>query len=1063
MNNKVIKVLMFILMIVCLKFNNVYSFGMDYINFQNLTIDDGLSQSLVEYIYQDSLGYMWIGTDDGLNRFNGIDFKIYKNSKSDKNTISDDGITSIIEDSSKNLWIGTDNGLNKMDLLTGDIHRYLISEADRQNSNSTIEELMIDSKGRLIACTISSLNIYDSENDTFEQVTSNLFKDKVLQDFVEGNNGDIWIATNSGLYKYSNEENNIQQFNELEDVIGDIDIFSLHYENNNLWLGTKTEGLIIINLEDHSVTQYKNNPKEDNSIASNIIRDILRAEDGNVWLATDQGLVLFDEESEKFYTYKKGIDKYSICDEDIISLYQDNTGVIWVGTFNGVSRFYINKNFKVYRNDLLNDNSLSNNSVRGIYEDDDEMIWVGTFNSGLNRINKYTGEVTRYFSSYDENSLSSNRIRAITGIDNEIWIATDDGLNKYDKNTGVFKVYKESDNGNTVVNNDIRVVFIDKSGVLWIGTRGGLCTFDRKGTFTSYNNMLDEVGIYEKTISAIFEDSEGIMWIGFGNNLGIISYNRKNGQVKRYVSDENDLNSLTSNMVRCITEDSSGAIWIGTEHGLNKFIKSDEKFITYTDKEGLSNNFIYGIAVDNNDNIWVSTNYGISMYDKENNNFIRYYEADGLSTNEFNGFSYHRNKDGSSIYFGGVNGLTEINPNNIKVNVIPNKVLIDYIKTSGGINIIERDNIKLEYDSRELYIRFFTPEYKGASQMQYAYKLEGFDSDWTFAGHENYARYASLDPGKYTMLVIGRNYNGVWSDITKVNINVKNTIWKTPYAYTIYIIIIITIIYLICNEVKILEQLVTQRTLDLNNKLIENKNLYNKLIKAEKYKNNYFINLSHELRTPLNVIVSIEQLISTFNKEGKEISNDKMESYMNALRGNSNRLLNLINNIIDTSKIESGSYRLDKETSDIVSIVEDTALSMVKLAEVKGIELIVDPEIEELYIECDKLDIERCITNLIGNSIKFTKEGGNIIVTISELSNQVKISVKDNGIGIDKEYHDSIFNRFGQVYNETNEEMGGSGLGLTLTKNLINLHGGEITVISEKGQGSEFIITLPLK
>ena len=1063
MNNKVIKVLMFILMIVCLKFNNVYSFHMDHINFQNLTIDDGLSQSLVEYIYQDSLGYMWIGTDDGLNRFNGIDFKIYKNSKSDKNTISDDGITSIIEDSSKNLWIGSDNGLNKMDLLTGDIHRYLISEADRQNSNSTIEELMIDSKGRLIACTISSLNIYDSENDTFEQVTSNLFKDKVLQDFVEGNNGDIWIATNSGLYKYSAEENNIQQLNDIKDLIGNIDIFSLHYENNNLWLGTKTEGLIIINLEDHSVTQYKNNPKEDNSIASNIIRDILRAEDGSVWLATDKGLVLFDEESEKFYTYKKGIDKYSICDEDIISLYQDNTGVIWVGTFNGVSRFYINKNFKVYRNDLLNDNSLSSNSVRGIYEDDDEMIWVGTFNSGLNRINKYTGEITRYFSSYDENSLSSNRIRAITGIDNEIWIATDDGLNKYDKNTGVFKVYKESDNGNTVVNNDIRVVFIDKSGVLWIGTRGGLCTFDRKGTFTSYNNMLDEVGIYEKTISAIFEDSEGIMWIGFGNNLGIISYNRKNGQVKRYVSDENDLNSLSSNMVRCITEDSSGAIWIGTENGLNKFSKSDEKFITYTDKEGLSNNFIYGIAVDNNDNIWVSTNYGISMYDKENNNFIRYYEADGLSTNEFNGFSYHRNKDGSSIYFGGVNGLTEINPNNIKVNVIPNKVLIDYIKTSGGINIIERDNIKLEYDSRELYIRFFTPEYKSASQMQYAYKLEGFDSDWTFAGNENYARYASLDPGKYTMLIKGRNYNGVWSDITKVNINVKNIIWKTPYAYATYMIIITIIMYLICNEVKILEQLVTQRTLDLNNKLIENKNLYNKLIKAEKYKNNYFVNLSHELRTPLNVIVSIEQLISTFNKEGKEISKDKMESYMSALRGNSKRLLNLINNIIDTSKIESGSYRLDKETSDIVSIVEDTALSMVKLAEVKGIELIVDPEIEELYIECDKLDIERCITNLIGNSIKFTKEGGNIIVTISELSNQVKISVKDNGIGIDKEYHDSIFNRFGQVYNETNEEMGGSGLGLTLTKNLINLHGGEITVISEKGQGSEFIITLPLK
>ncbi len=271
------------------------------------------------------------------------------------------------------------------------------------------------------------------------------------------------------------------------------------------------------------------------------------------------------------------------------------------------------------------------------------------------------------------------------------------------------------------------------------------------------------------------------------------------------------------------------------------------------------------------------------------------------------------------------------------------------------------------------------------------------------------------------------------------------------------------IIYFFYNQVKILDSLVTQRTQELNNKLHENKKLYKRLIEAEQYKNNYFVNLSHELRTPLNVILSIEQLIRSLVKSGKRIDNEKMEGYMNTLGGNSKRLLNLINNIIDTSKIDSGSYKLNKEETDIVSLVEDTALSMVELARSKGIELIVDPEIEELTISCDKLDIERCIVNLIGNAIKFTESEGTITVAVDELEDKVRISVKDTGVGIDEKYHKSIFDRFGQVYDVSSEDFGGSGLGLTLTRNLINLHGGEIKVFSKVGEGSEFIILLPIE
>lgn len=1064
MKKNIKKVIGLLFLFICVFSNNVYSSNKyGNINFQSITIDDGLSQSLAEYIYQDSLGYIWIGTNDGLNRYNGNEFKVYKNIKNDENTISNNMISSLVEDSDKNLWIGTDGGLNKMNLNTGEITRYLVSEEDKLYSNTVVDELLIDSKGRLWVCTINGLNLYDSENDNFIKVASDYLENKGIQDIIEDGEGNIWVSTRDGLFKYNHEKKSVESFYHDENdknTISENNIFSLHYSNNELWIGTKTGGLNIMNLKDYSIKKYvhdSNNPK---SIPSNLIRDIIRDKDGNIWLATDQGLASFDEKNETFYTYKKNTDKYSICDDNVINLYQDNLGVIWVGTFGGVSKFFPNNDFRVYRNDPTDNNSLSSSSVCGIYEDDEGNVWIGTFNAGVNKVSE--NEVTRFFNDVNEaNSLSSNRIKDITGIGNEIWIATDNGLNKYDKATGRVTVYKKTEDGNSVINNEIRVLHIDKDGILWIGTRGGISTLDRQGKFTSYNEVLEKNGVYEKTVSAIYEDSEGIMWFGLGNDGGLVKYNKKTGEVKNYLSDDNK-NSLSFNNVRSISEDSSGNIWIGTQDGLNKLNKNTEEFTVYLYSDGLSNSFIYGVLVDNYDNIWTTTNYGLSMYDQSEDKFVRYYEADGLATNEFNGFSYHKNRNGD-IYVGGVNGVTKFNPLELQLKMGTSDVIVDSIKTSGGMEVTLRDNIILEYDSRELYIKFFIPEYKNMSQMQYAYKLEGMDSEWAFSGTENYARYANLPPGKYKMLVAGRNYNGVWSDISSIDIKVKNSIFKTPIAYFIYIVILFGIIYLFYNQVKILDSLVTQRTQELNNKLYENKKLYKRLIEAEQYKNNYFVNLSHELRTPLNVILSIEQLIRSLVKSGKAIDNNKMEGYMNTLGGNSKRLLNLINNIIDTSKIDSGSYKLNKEETDIVSLVEDTALSMVELARAKGIELIIDPEVEELTINCDKLDIERCIVNLIGNAIKFTESKGTITVSIDKLEDNVKISVKDTGVGIDEKHHKSIFDRFGQVYDVSSEEFGGSGLGLTLTRNLINLHGGEIKVFSKAGEGSEFIILLPIK
>ena len=325
MNKIIKKVVIFIVILIGVFCNDSYAKDNYNINFKSITIDDGLSQSLAEYIYQDSFGYIWIGTNDGLNRYNGNEFKVYKNIKNDINSISNNMISSLVEDEDKNLWIGTDGGLNKMNLITGDITRYLVSDDDKVRSNTVVDELLIDSKGRLWVCTINGLNLYDSKNDTFVKVASEYLENKGLQAIDEDCEGNIWVSTREGLYKYNPSNNEIEEF--LHDknnpnTISENNIFSVYYSEKKLWIGTKTGGLNVMNLDDYSVKVYTHDPNNSKSIPSNFIRDIIRDKDGTMWLATDQGLARFDEENEIFYTYKNNTDKYSICDDNIINLYK---------------------------------------------------------------------------------------------------------------------------------------------------------------------------------------------------------------------------------------------------------------------------------------------------------------------------------------------------------------------------------------------------------------------------------------------------------------------------------------------------------------------------------------------------------------------------------------------------------------------------------------------------------------------------------------------------------------------------------------------------------------------
>ncbi|WP_195988174.1 sensor histidine kinase [Clostridium sp. D53t1_180928_C8] len=1038
----------------------------DLNSFKVRNINDGLSQISVESIFQDSSGYVWIGTRDGLNRYNGHKIKIYRKNKKMENSLSGNAITSINEDKSGNIWVGTTTGLNKIDVSTNKITRYLPNENGCNISHYRIRDILIGEDGEILVATNNGLNIYNEDKDDFVRIYGQGYEKgelsgQAINALEQDRYGNYWVGTKEGLNKIDKINGEVIEYlydhNNNNSISGNY-ISSLYYDDNNqeLWVGTCYLGLNRINLNNGVIERFFSG-NESTDLPGAYIKDILKNSSGEVWVATDYGLAYYDEKNNIFN--RKESDKYdfsNVVSNDINTVFEDNSGMMWVGTPGGISTYNKINEFKSYRTSELNTNSVTEQYISGIYEDNDGLLWVGTMLDGIDVIDRESGQVKKInHKSYnkEEISISNDMVREITGIDNEIWIATQHGLDLYNKATDTLVSFKES---HGLASNDILSLLIDSDGVLWIGTYGGICSYDRNGNIINYSKQLLDSGITQSPIVDIHQDKDGDIWFAADIDNGLIRYT--NGKFEKY--NLSGYKKFYSRVYSINSDDSY--IWLGTDSGLVKLNKDTNDIILYNEEDGMNNSFVYGMLFDEDNNLWLSTNYGISKFDIKEDKFINFNVDDGLQSNEFNQYSYYKSRSGE-MFFGGINGFTSFYPRDIEVkSYIPQVQIGEFI--SGDNTLYEKENntINLNYNENMIEFEFFLPDYS-SSNLQYFYMLEGIDNKWINAGSRNYANYINIEPGKYVFKVCARNAKGDFSEPTCINVIVDPPIYKTTLAYFIYFAISICIIFIIWNRVKILDGLVAQKTVELNKKLVENEELYKRLLANEKYKNNYFVNLSHELRTPLNIIVSAQHVVDNLNKREEGISREKISHYMNTIKRNSNRLIRLIDNIINTSKIESGSYKLNIEECDIVYLVEELALSMKDYIEEQGIELIIDPDIEEKIIQCDSSEIEKVIMNLISNAVKFTKRGGVIEVRVSECNECVKVSVKDTGIGIDRSKYKSIFNRFDQAYNSTSEEFGGSGLGLTLSKQLIELHGGTIDISSEIGKGSEFIVILPVK
>lgn len=1013
--------------------------------FNNINIEQGISQSTIEDIFQDSEGYIWLGTNDGLNRYNGYEFKIY-NYEEYQNSISHNGITDITEDKYGNIWVNTVSGVNKINKKTEKISNY--TEINGKIKEDSTTEIIVTKDNNILVGTYEGLNIYNAKEDRFDIILEQ--KDGILSSCIysidEDINGNIWIGTELGLNKLSKD------FKVLETYTSESEIYNIFCDDENgfVWAGSDSSGLLKIDTKTKEVKQYINNIEDLNSLPANQVGAIIRDSKGNLWVGTTNGLARYNEKNDSFDVYKNKVyDKNSLVYNDVRSIIEDREGVLWVGTYSGISIFDTESSIKYYNAGLDDGYLLSENMVHGIYEDDEGYLWIGSRTKGVNIIDR-ENNTSKSISMEHNNVIQSNSINDITVYKDFIFVATDAGVLKINKKENTIQNYNLEDG---LIGENVKDIFVCDKNYLWIGSTNGLNLLDiENDKIIDMTDYVDE-GSY---VRYVYQGQDGSYYIGFlrDGGLGIIEPNSK--ETKYYKNIPNDKTSISSNRVRYINEDSKGNIWIGTSYGLNKYDPKTKVFKRYTTSDGIANNTIYGVLVDDNDNIWVSTNKGISQIDTKNNTVNNLSVTDGLQGNEFNGNAAFKSKSGE-LFFGGINGLNAFYPEDVNSINNKSKVIFDGFKVNDK-DYLDINGLKFGNNTENIKIKFFTPVYSSNKNISYEYELIGSNSSKATT-KENYVIYNDLLPGKYTFKVRAVDSRGDISDSETIEFSIKYPFWMSPIACFIYLVI--AILFIINNKYKLkyLDRLVKSRTKELEEQMIKNEELYNNNIKIEENKNKYLVNLSHELRTPLNVISSTNQLLLELSKKDN-IKADKLAYYIDISERNCNRLLNLVNNILDNTKLQSKMYTLNLKEVDIIYLVEETSLTLIDYIKSKSIELIIDPEVEEKIILCDDYEIERCIVNLVSNAAKFTPEGGNITITIKDLDDKVMISVLDTGVGIEEKYHKTIFDRFNQVDND--ESKGGSGLGLSITSKIVELHKGEIYVESKVGEGSNFVIILPV-
>jgi len=842
------------------------------VKFDRLSIEDGLSQSTVRCILQDVRGFMWFGTDAGLNRYDGYTFKTYKRDLENPGSLSNGLIWSLYEDRLGTMWVGTDVGLNRYDREQNRFTRYFHDPENPYSvSDNSIRAILEDSRGVLWIGTNGGLCEYDRDNDVFirhmhDPGDLNSIGSDRIRSLYEDDSGNLWIGTYDGLNRYDSGQERFERIGmppEAEDAQAGTRVRDVVEDSTGvLWIGTN-RGLFEFDPESETYTAHRHEPGNPNSISSNSIRFLHIDRTGALLIGTTGGgLDWYDGSYSIFFHFRHDpAGPSSISSDELRSIYEDRAGILWIGTYKrGLSKYdRMSNKFLHFHTDNLFPNSINNNSVRAFYEDDYGFIWIGTFGGGINMYDRNAARYT-YFQHDPANprSLSHDRIYAITeDRHGYVWIGTNGGgLNRFDRKTGYFEHFRyDPDDPGSLSSDRIRVIYEDSNGTLWIGTNGGgLNQFERDSeTFMRLiNDPYDPVSISNNSVYALCEDRSGMLWAGTVDGLNRLD--RENNRFTRFKFEIDDSTSISDKGILSIYEDSEGALWIGTYGGLNRFNRDSETFTRYTEKDGLANDVIYGILEDDDGNLWMSTNKGISKFNPRTESFKNYDVRDGLQGSEYYPGAYYKSKRGE-MFFGGSNGFNAFLPGEIVDNThIPPIVITDFRlfnesvlpKKPGRRTIItktisEADEICLYHHQDVFSFEFAALDYSAPEKNRYAYKMEGFNEDWTYSDSRRFVTYTNLPPGEYVFRVRGSNNNDVWNDDgTSVSVTITPPFWQTTWFTVFFVIFAVAVVYTgyklrirkIERRRKILESQVAERTAEIEKKSHQLSDQKNKLVET---------------------------------------------------------------------------------------------------------------------------------------------------------------------------------------------------------------------------------------
>jgi len=1012
--------------------------------FKHYQVENGLSNNTVLTSLQDEDGFMWFGTKDGLNRFDGYRFKTYRGNSDPIHSLGSNYIQSLNEYKGI-IWVGTDKGLYKYDKKSDRFS--ILNEA----INDRIAAIEHDEHGNIWFISGNILYKYSTvKNETTTFNPNNYF---IATSITRDAKGEIWISSLNKLYHYSEESLSFETIslnydNTSKTAYRITVIYAL--DKNNILIGTQEHGVLSYNRIDKSTSVLPFATKE-----SLFVRQFKKNGANEVWIASESGVFIYNIKTKKYTNLKKDFnDPFSISDNAAYSITIDKENGVWIGTYFGGINYHQKQytQFKKYfpKN---NQNSINGSAVREIHKDENGDFWIGTEDAGLNKFNPKTKVFTSYKPGTGPGSVSYYNIHALIARKDKIWIGTfEHGLDVLDSKSGkVIKHYSANDEVGGLRSNFIFNFYETKKKELLVITSVGIY---------KYNPVLDNFDVLKffpenMHYTSFMEDKYGNYWAGTYRD-GLLFYNPKNKKKEVFRYNYKNTKGISNNSINSIFQDSKNNLWIATENGLNLFDKTTRTFTKFNTKNGFPSNVFYSILQDDQSNLWITTSKGLVKFGPKQNSIKIYTTANGLLSDQFNYNSAFKDANGD-MYFGNLNGMISFNPKNFTKNKYAPKTFItglqinnQEVQTTDENSPIKKsisyiDELEIEHNQSSFNIEFAALNYTGAELTEYWYKLEDVNKDWVYLERNNKVFFTELSPGSYVFKVKSLNSFGVWSKEIAIKIKILPPFWASTYAYLLYFILICYGLFMIIRYSNHLSQVKNNRKIKhLNDE--KEKEIYQAKIE-------FFTNVAHEIKTPLTLIKSPLEKLLKFEYETPEIPQN-----LSIMKKNTSRLLKLVNELLDFRKTEIGGLKLTFVEANISSMVRNMHLRFSQLIEEKNIDFELELSDKDIYAFVDKEALKKILSNLFNNAIKYSKN--KVIVSLIRDEKKLKLIVKNDGNMIPSYLKDKIFEPFFRVENIDNNS--GTGIGLSLAQSLTQLHNGSLQLVFSEIEMNVFELIMPL-